>query len=144
MKANKSQSSGGEEFHSFEDLQEQDSDHGELSLSPDEAEQDPNEASVRTNAKDRTYWTRVFSPDDIPAQVPVPSTGKLGIFCINDDLQAHEALVKRSEHYDEDKAVPLYDPKAFNELYKPLECETYKLDKDQILEYAETATIIRE
>jgi hypothetical protein len=144
MKRNRSRQDLDDRQHSHEDNSEPGEHLDNLNQSHESLEQDPLEASVRTNAASKTYWTRIFSADDNPALFMNFSSNKPGIYCLNDDLQMHELLVQQSEHDHNEKATPVYDPKAFNDLYKPLECEDYRLEQEELLQYAELATTIRE
>ena len=58
-----------------------------LDLSAHSQDPDVTPKVKRVSAADKTYWTRVFHPDDPPILVPEPSTGKPGIYCINDDIE---------------------------------------------------------
>ena len=59
-------------------------------------------------------------------------------------MDFNEALVRDSEHDPEEMAEPIFDPKAFNEQFGPLECDAYRLSEQESLTYAELATSIRE
>jgi hypothetical protein len=100
--------------------------------------------SNRTNAGDKTYWTRVFHHADYLNFTLAPDEVKPGVWCINYDLIQNELIFRDADHDDDLLADPIFEPKAFNELHQPLEMAFYNLPEDALLEYAELATTLRD
>ena len=92
MKRNKRAKSEGSEFHSFEGNDEQLDETQLLKVSHGSVSQEGDKISIRSNAAEKTYWTRVFLHDEGPCYEVDPETGKPGIHCINSDLQMNELL----------------------------------------------------
>ena len=85
----------------------------------------------------------MFSPDDAPIYVLETNTHKPGIYCLNDDLELNEELIEQSEHDPADIAEPVFEPKRFNELHKPLHCDVYRMSDEKLQAQADMAIVVR-
>ena len=133
-----------DEFLSCEGLEGQDGYLQQLSVSNASNRDHVSRVSVRTNLGDKTYWTRVFHPDEQLFDHPDSEQGKPGIFCINDDMEKNVQLVQDQEGDPNEMVEPIFEPKRFNELHTPLFCANYKMQQDELLEYAEMATAMKD
>ena len=125
--------SGHTQFYSCGSLEEKEGYLDQLNLSNESINQSVGAVvHERANAASKTYWTRVFAPDDAPIYVLEASTHKPGVYCLNNDLELNEELIQHSENDPDDIAEPVFEPKRFNELNKPLHCDIYRMSDEKL------------
>ena len=84
----------------------------------------------------------MFAPDDAPIYALEASAHKPGVYCLNDDLELNEELIEQSEHDPGEIAEPVFEPKRFNELHKPLHCDAYHMSDEKLQAHAAMATVV--
>ena len=145
MGAKKRAKSHEDELQSCEGLEGQ-GNHLQLpNLSHGSIADDVSQQSKRTNAADKTYWTRVFTIDDPVNHMLELDELKPGIYCFNVDLKQNQELIKDKEEENEKVAVPLFEPKSFTLLYdNVLWVKDFTLSPGELQTYGEMATSIRQ
>ena len=143
MDGKQSYHSGNTQFYSCGSLEEQEGYLDQLNLSHGSINQSVGTVTQRANAASKTYWTRVFAPDDATDTMLEASTNKPGIYCLNDDMYLNDELILQSEHDPDDLAEPVFEPKRFNQLNQPLTVDLYRMDKLQLEKQAAKANAVK-